>query len=203
VTTQTDPSQGADAGRNAGSSASRVSQYARGSLANMARSLLVIVALVAALVAIVPRSDLMDQPSVDANSVVAHAVKESGTAFEAPAGLGEGWTPTSARYAPSADGLRTWQAVWTTPTGQSVALKQTVGATPGWLAVATSQGRATGSVDLAGRTWERRQDARDQVHLVAVSPGGLTTVVSGTGGTDGTDEMGQFVAALRPAVPAG
>lgn len=211
VTTQADPGQGTEPGQGSSSASTqastqggtpRASRYAMGSLPNMARSLLVIVALLLAFVAIVPRSDLMSRPSVDATAVVANAVKESGTAFEAPAELGEGWTPTSARYAPSTDGLRTWQAVWTTPSGQSISLKQTVGATPGWVSVATNQARASGSVELGGRTWERREDARGQVNLVAKTPDGLTTVVSGTGGTGGTDEIGTFVAAFRPA-PAG
>lgn len=197
MTTHTEPGQGGPA--------ARVSQYARGSVSNMARSLLVIVALVAALVALVPRSDQMTPPAVDAQSVVAHAVKESGSPFETPMGLGEGWTATSARYAVSTDGLRTWQAVWSTPSGGSVSLKQTMAATPGWLGVATNQAVAAGSVDLSGRSWERRDDARGQIHVVSVSPEGLTTVVSGTvvSGAGGLDEIGQFVAALRPAPAAG
>ncbi len=170
-----------------------------GTVANMARSLLVILALVAALVAIVPRGEGVIRPGVDASSVVAQAVKQSGLPFELPVGLGDGWAATTARYAPSTDSRPTWQAVWTTPTGQSISLKQASGATPKWVDVATNQGTRAGQVDLAGRTWERRTDARGQTALVSVSPLGLTTVVSTTGGMD---EAGQFVDALAPAAPA-
>ena len=170
-----------------------------GTAANMARSLLVILALVGVLVAIVPRGEGTTAPAVDAASVVSQAVKDSGLAFEAPVGLGDGWTATSARYAVSTDSRPTWQAVWSTPTGASIALKQTSAATSKWLDVATNHGTREASVDLGGRTWERRVDSRDQTSLVFVSPQGLTTVVSATGGLD---EVGQFVDALRPAVPA-
>jgi len=170
-----------------------------GSIANMARSLLVILALVAALVAIVPRGEGVIRPAVDAGSVAAQAVKQSGMPFELPVGLGDGWQASSARYAASTDSRPTWQAVWTTPSGQSISLKQTSGATSKWLDVATNEGRPAGQLELGGRTWERRSDARGQTSLVAVSPQGLTTVVSAAGGGD---EVGQFVDALRPAAPA-
>ena len=174
-----------------------------GTLGNMARSLLVVLALVAALVAIVPRGEGSIRPPVDAGAVAAQAVKDSGMPFELPVGLPDGWTATTARYAPSADSRPTWQAVWTTPTGQSISLKQTWAATAKWLDMATNQGTSAGQVDLAGRTWERRSDARGQVALVSATPLGLTTVVSSTGGgTSGMDEVAQFVDALQPAARA-
>jgi hypothetical protein len=165
----------------------------------MGRSLLVILALVALLVAIVPRGEGTTAPPVDAGSVVSQAVKESHQPFEIPEGLGEGWHATSARYAVSTDSRPTWQAVWSTPSGASIALKQTTAPTSSWLDVAANHGDSDGTVELAGRTWERRVDARGQTSVVWVSPQGLATVVSTTGGMD---EVGQFVEALHPALAA-
>ncbi|MGV1027767.1 MAG: DUF4245 family protein [Dermatophilaceae bacterium] len=176
-----------------------MSRYAMGSAANMARSLLVILALVAVVVAIVPRGEGTTQPPVDAASVASHAVKDSGQPFEIPVGLGDGWHATSARYAGSTDSRPTWQAVWSTPSGESIALKQTTAPTSNWLDVATNHGSSDGTVELAGRAWDRKVDSRKQTSLVYVSPQGLATVVSTTGGMD---EVGQFVAALSPAAPA-
>ncbi len=167
-----------------------------GSAANMARSLLVVLALVAALVAIVPRTAGVTAPPVDAAAVAGAAVASSGVAFEVPVGLAEGWAATSARYAAGPDSVPTWQGVWTTPTGQHVSLKQAAGATPAWLEAVTNQAGDSGEVSLAGRQWRSRIDARGQTSLVSVSPQGLTTVLSTTG--DLTD-LGQFAAALRPA----
>ncbi|MEI2733208.1 MAG: DUF4245 domain-containing protein [Dermatophilaceae bacterium] len=179
------------------------SRYAMGSAANMARSLLVILGLVAVLLMIVPRSDGVSQPAVDAASVVSVAVKDSGVAFEFPAGLPAGWKATSARYAAATDSVPTWQAGWTTPSGQFVGLRQAMGVTPRWLDVATNAAsNAAGAVstqDLGGRTWQRLRDDRGQVHLVATAPSGLTTVVSAS---SEQAEFAVLVEALRPAPPA-
>lgn len=170
-----------------------------GTGANMARSLLVVLALVAGLIALVPRVDSVRQPAVDAASVVAYAVKESGTPFTYPVGLPAGWTPTTARYAASTDSLPTWQAGWTTPSGQFVTLREALNATPAWIATGITGGKVTGSVDVGGKTWEVRTDERNQVHVVSVSPDKLTTVVAASAGMD---EIRVFVEALQPAKPA-
>jgi hypothetical protein len=170
-----------------------------GSGANMARSLLVVLLMVAGLIALVPRVDQVRQPAVDAASVVAYAVKDSGTPFSFPAGLPAGWTATSARYAASTDSLPTWQAGWTTPNGQFVGLRQAVNATPAWVASGMSQAKVTGSVELAGRTWEVRTDERNQIYVVSVSADKITTVVSASAGID---DVRFFVDKLAPATPA-
>ena len=175
------------------------SRYSMGSGANMARSLLVVLALVAGLIALVPRVDSVRQPAVDAASVVSYAVKESRTPFSFPAGLPSGWTATSARFATSTDSRPTWQAGWTTPAGQFVGLRQTVDATPAWVATGITGGKVTGSAEVAGRTWEIRTDERNQLYAVSVSADKLTTVVSATGGMD---DIRYFIERLEPAKAA-
>ncbi len=157
------------------------SRYSLGSSSNLVRSMLVIVGFVAVLVAIVPRTTSVQQPAVDAASVVSDAVRQSGLALEAPVSLPAGWKATSARYGKSTDDIVTWQAGWTTPDGGFVALRQAKAVTPKWIAAATTQGVVDGSVDAAGRTWEKRYDAdHGTTSLVDEHQGGLSTVVSAT-----------------------
>lgn len=173
----------------------------------MARSLLVILALVGVLVAIVPRVSRVDQPPVDALAVASNAVRESGLPFEAPVGLPAGWKATNARYVRATDDLMTWQAGWTTPGGGFVAIRQTAVASPSWLRGATSGGTPQGVLETSGRTWQRLYDpARDRTSLVltpgsGAAPGAadpLTTVVTATAGME---EILAFTNALRPAPP--
>jgi hypothetical protein len=173
-----------------------------GSAPNMLRSLLVILGLVAVLVAIVPRVSRVDQPAVDAASVVSNAARVSGLPFEAPAGLPSGWKPTNARYEASTDDLVTWQGGWTTPKGGYVAIRQTKNGSAGWLKAATNDGLPQGSVDAAGRTWQKLFDASHNrtslVSQAAQESGGVTTVVTATAAMD---EILQFTDALQPVQP--
>ena len=170
-----------------------------GTLPNMARSLFVILAMVAGLVAIVPRVSEVKQPTVDAAAVVGYAVKSSGTPFSFPRDLPAGWVPTNARYAASTDSLPTWQAGWTTPDGLYFSLAQTVTATPNWVLLATNKGTERGTVQVAGRSWTHRVDERNQASLTRVE-GALTTVVVTTGSVE---QLAEFAARLQPAQPSG
>ena len=179
------------------------SRYSMGSSSNMVRSLLVILAMVAVLVAIVPRTTGITQPPVDAAAVVADAVAQSGLPFSAPVGLPSGWTATNARYAASTDALPTWQAGWTTPLGGYIAIRQTKTSSPAWLQAATGDGKPTGQVQVGGRTWARYQATAPQprTSLVDLPSGaaattGLTTVITATASDD---EVTTFVTALKPA----
>lgn len=175
-----------------------------GSAANMMRSLLVILVLVAGLIMLVPRVSEVRQPPVDALGVAAAAVKQSGTPLWAPTGLPEGWVSTVARFGPSTDSVRTWQAGWTTPGGGFVGLKQAVSPTDAWIAAVTANGvapkaPAESSTRLGGRTWQVLVDERGQTHLVN-RDGGLTTVVSSM---RGMPDAAVFVPALGPVAAAG
>ena len=150
------------------------SRYSLGTYGNMVRSLLVILGMVAVLVAIVPRVQSIQQPPVDASSVVTDAARQSGLPFDAPVGLPDGWSATNARYASSTDGLPTWQAGWSTPKGGYVAIRQTKTASPAWLQAATSGGRQTGTTDIAGTHVDevlRRREQADQPGLGALGRG--------------------------------
>ena len=170
-----------------------------GSLANMGRSLFVILVLVGGLVAIVPRVSEVRQPAVDAAAVVGYAVKSTGTPFWFPSPVPDGWVATNARYAGSTDSVPTWQAGWTTPDDRYFSLAQAKDATSGWLASATNKAKATGSAQIAGRTWTTYVDDRKQAIMSSASDG-LTTVVATTGSME---DLSGFVTRLGPAQPSG
>ncbi len=178
------------------------SPYSLGSTPNMLRSLLVILGLVGVLLAIVPRVSKVEQPAVDAVSVVANAVRESGLPYEAPVGLPAGWKATNARYGTSTDGLLTWQAGWATPKGGYVAIRQTRAASPNWVKAATNDGVSQGTVSAAGRIWQKEYDsAHDQTSLVNAPSGQAAGVATVVAATAQLDEVLVFTNALQPARP--
>ena len=192
-------SAAASQARQAGQPSQARSRYSMGSMPNMLRSLLVIMALVAGLVAIVPRVSEVRQPPVDAAAVAGYTVKSTGTPFLFPSEVPAGWVATNARYAASTDSLPTLQAGWTTPDGLYFSIAQTVGATPNWLALATNKGEDKGVVQVAGQPWTHRLDERRQPSLTRVD-GTLTTVVMTTGTVE---QLADFAAKLKPALPSG
>ncbi|GAB3448804.1 hypothetical protein GCM10027517_34290 [Phycicoccus ginsengisoli] len=174
------------------------SSYANGSVANMIRSLVVVGAIVAVLIAVVPRVNQVSQPPVDVGSVATQVATDTKWPIEAPQGLPNGWKATSVRYVRSTDGLMTWHAGYQSPTGNYVALEQTKDATAGWLSAQTNRAPRTGEVQVAGLTWGtyvRTGKVQNSLVHQAESPGQLTTIVTGTGTFE---ELSTFAESLRP-----
>ena len=178
------------------------SRYSLGTFPNMFRSMFVIGLFVLALVAIVPRITQVQRPAVDAAGKASQVAAQTSWPVQLPRGLGDGWVPTVATYAPGTEKVQTFTTVWTTPSGKDIALKQAAGATQGWVARSVDDGDAAGTVTVSGRTFEKfvANDA-GQVAYVARGDGarGLTLVASGTAPED---ELKAFVAALAPVTPA-
>ena len=173
-----------------------------GTLPNMLRSMLVIGLFVLALVAIVPRITSVQRPAVDAAAKAGQVAAQTAWPVQLPKGLGDGWVPTVATYAPGTEGVPTFTTVWTTPSGKDIALKQAVGVTDGWVRRSVGDGTPTGTVQVSGRSLERfaAQDAGQVAYLVrGTGAKGLTLVASGTASDD---ELKAFVAALAPVPPA-
>ena len=182
--------------------APRRSAYSMGTMPNMLRSLLVIGVFVAFLVAIVPRMDKVDRPAVDALSKARFTAADTSWPIEMPTGLGRGWVPTVATYAPGTEKVPTFTTVWSTPGGGDIALKQAVGVTPGWVKRTVNEAPRAGSVQVSGRTFERyaADDGRQVSYLVrGAGETGLTIAATGTASED---ELKAFVAALKPVTPA-
>lgn len=178
------------------------SRYSMGSLPNMLRSLLVIGVFLVGLIAVVPRISQVDRPAVDAAGKAAQTAAQTKWAIEMPAGLGGGWVPTVATYAPGTEQVPTFTTVWSTPSGADVALKEAVGVTDLWLRRSVNNGIRSGEITLAGRTFERyvSQDGK-QVSYVARGPGatGLTIAATTTGPEN---ELKSFITALAKVTPA-
>jgi hypothetical protein len=179
------------------------SSYANGSAANIIRSLLVIGAIVALLVAIVPRVNQVSQPPVDVTGTALQVAGDTGWPIEAPEGLPDGWKATSVRYVRSTDGLMTWHAGYQSPSGNYVTVEQTKDATANWVSAQTNRARETGQRQAGGRVWGTYvRSGKVQNSLVhKAAPGDeLTTIVTGTGTFD---ELADFADALRRVRPTG
>jgi hypothetical protein len=167
----------------------------------MARSLLVVAVLVALLIAIVPRVNRVSQPPVNVAAAAVEVAKESGWAISRPVGLPEGWKATSVRHVRSTDGLMTWHAGYTAPSGNYVALEQTKDPTRGWVEAQTNRARRTGELQAAGRTWATyERTPKVQRSLLAEGTAGdkLTTLITGTGTFE---ELTAFAEYLQPVEP--
>jgi hypothetical protein len=171
-----------------------------GSSANMMRSLLVVLALVAGLIALVPAGRL-GPPTSRGRSLSRlvcrerqrHAVLLPGRPAHGVVGHERPVCRVDGLTADLAGGV---DHAW----GQFVGLRQTVNATPAWVSAGMNQAKVTGTVELSGRTWEVRTDERNQVFLVSASAADrITTVVSGTGGME---DVRFFIDKLTPAKPA-
>lgn len=182
--------------------APRPSRYSLGSLPNMLRSLLFIGLLVAGLVAIVPRVDEVHRPAVDALAKARTTMTQTGVPLELPQGLGAGWVPTVATYAPGTEKVPTFTTVWETPAGGDIALKEATDVTDGWVARSVNDGARDGSVSVGARTFERYVSrSGTQVSYVERAAGSDPTTLVVTG-TTAEDELKAFVAALRELTPA-
>ena len=178
------------------------SRYSMGTLPNILRSMFVIGLFVLALVAVIPRISQVDRPAIDASGKASQTASETKWPIEMPTGLGKGWVPTVATYAPGTDKVATFTTVWTTPSGADIAFKQAVGATEPWLARSVNDGAPAGTATVAGRTFERYTDtARQQLSYVVRGDGttGLTLAATSTGPED---ELKTFVAALERVTPS-
>ena len=163
------------------------SPYANGSAVNMIRSLLVVGALVALLVAIVPRVNNVSQPPVDVAGTARQVAADTGWPIEVPDDLPDGWKATSVRYVRSTDGLITWHAGYQSPSGNYVAIEQTKDATQEWVSAQTNRARQTGERQVGDRTWGTYvRSGKVQNSLVhrAERPDQLTTIITGTGTFD-------------------
>lgn len=175
------------------------SSYANGSVPNMLRSLLVIGALVAVLIAVVPRVSGVSQSPVDVAGASVAFARESGWPLERPENLPEGWKATSVRFVSSTDGLRTWHAGYQSPTGNYVAIEQTKDGTAKWIEAQTNRAAVTGTVEAGGRTWTtyvRSGKVQNSLVHEPVAGDELTTIVTGTGTLE---ELTAFAGTLRKA----
>ncbi|MBD3782874.1 MAG: DUF4245 domain-containing protein [Micrococcales bacterium] len=175
------------------------SRYSMGSTKNLVLSLLAVLGMVLVLVLLVPRVDSVGGPPVDVHAKALEVAKSSGWPIVEPVGLPDGWTPTSVRYVPVTDGFRTWHVGYRTPSGTFVAVEQTKDPSRAWVAAQTNRAPREGTVDIAGRTWDKYvRDNKVQNSLLSVPPSGSGELATLVTGTATFEDMTTYVEHLQP-----
>jgi len=170
-----------------------------GNVRSLVISMVVILAAVLAWVAMVPRVREVSQPSVNVTSMARQVRRETGWTISQPA-LPAGWRATSVRFAAAAGGHRTWHVGYLSPEGNYVSIDQTdaTGATDDWVSARTADGRAEGTVSVAGTTWQKFS-SRDTAQRSLVSRGsGTVLLVTVLSGTAPYPQLVGFATALKP-----
>ena len=162
--------------------APRTSMYARGSAANMVRSLLVIVGFMAVLFFAVARVNTASVPQVHIDSLARQVVAQTSWPIAVGKDLPEGWTPSAVRFLPSTDKLRVWHVGYQTPDRTYAAIEQTMNGTADWIRAQTNRAPKTDMLTINGQAWDVYvRDIKTQNSLVhePAKPGELTTIVTG------------------------
>ena len=174
----------------------RRTERARTSVASMVISLAVVLGIVLVLLGITVRQNGVTQPPVDVAAGARVAATRVGFTPALPVGLPPQWRATSVRTTVATAEVLTWHAGYVIGSKDYAAVEQGKDAPAAWLAAQTNRGRADGTQDVAGVTWQRilRTD-KVQNSLVHVN-GAVTTVVTGTATYE---QLAVLAGALRPA----
>lgn len=145
----------------------------------MVRSLAVIIAVVAALVLIVPRPNEVVQP-VDVQAAAAGA--RAGLPFEpaVPSGLPTGWAPRTAKLQRGTDGVQMWLLSYATPKGTFAGVRQGANPTDTWEDRQVTDGGETGTRRVADQDWVVRSRLDRGITSWVLRRPGVTTIVTGT-----------------------
>jgi len=162
---------------------------------DMVRSLVLIAAIVAGLVLLVPRPQRVEQPPVDVASAATAATRILGFEVSVPRDVPATWVPTSAGVLDSSEGVRAWAISYRTPSGYA-GLRQAANPNPGWEAVMVAEGEPGSSLVISGTDWlHRDRPEKGTTNLVHRAPG-LTTITSSLGSVD---DAARLAAALDTA----
>lgn len=172
-----------------------------GSLPNMARSLLVIGALMVLVIFMVPRVNSLSGPPVDIPATAKDVAATSGWPVAVARGLPQGWTATSARYVRTGGGAMTWLAGYQSPEGNYASVEQTMTASSEWVEAEVNRAAVKGTMEIDGRTWTRYERSSKTQNSLLHRPEGsdeLTTLVTGTATFE---ELAVLIAHLEPVAP--
>ncbi|WP_068425457.1 DUF4245 domain-containing protein [Janibacter terrae] len=176
------------------------SHYAKGTTANMVRSMAVIVAITLALFFMTGRANNRTPESVDVAGTAQYRAQQAGQPFAHAEGLPDGWVATNVRYVRSKDGVMVWNAGYTTPDGEYVSVQQALDPGKAWVDTQTNNGARVGVLETKdGTSWVKRdREGKIQRSLVHVpeDKGELTTLVTGTGSWE---QLELFADHLEPA----
>jgi len=172
----------------------------RGTAFDMVASTVVVVALVALLVALVPRPNAVPIHEVDVAAAAQRAGRELGFDPALPQGLPAGWVATSADVRHSADGVTTWHVGYVTPSGNYASIEQAAWVTKQWEDIMDSGGtpRRPEVVTVDGTLWEQRyKDVRDVTALIHRGKSRTTMVTSKIDGLAGAEVLARSIPASQ------
>ena len=173
----------------------------RMSAANMIRSLAPLVLICLLVVGWIAFRQSGADPvrEIDPGSTVQLAAARADYEVQAPAGLPEGYRPTSART-DAGDAVEgapvTLEVGYVTPSEEYARFLTTDDPRADELTALLDDAREDGSVDVDGGTWSRLTSARGETVLTR-EDGGVTTVVTGSADED---ELETVAASIAPVV---
>lgn len=176
------------------------SHYGKGTVANMARSMAVILAITLGLFFMTGRPNSTTPESIDVAGTAEFRAQQAGQPFAYPEELPEGWAATNVRYVRSKGDVMVWNAGYTTPDGEYVSVQQAVDPGQGWVNTQTNNGARVGTLTTDdGRVWAKRDREGKVQRSLVNSPDDaseLTTLVTGTGSWE---QLELFAERLVPA----
>ncbi|MDP9395176.1 MAG: DUF4245 domain-containing protein [Actinomycetota bacterium] len=166
----------------------------RGSVADMLRSLLVVIGAVVVVLAITPRPNGEAVRVVDITPRLAEARAGAPYDVVAPTGLAARWRATSARVDRRPDGALRWHVGFVTPSDRYAGVVQSNEPAQPFVAEQSNSGLAQGETRVAGEPWQRLyHEAKDQRSLWR-RVGDSSVVVTGTAPWP---ELEELAASLR------
>ncbi len=159
----------------------------RGTVTDMVRTMLVILAVVTVIYFLVPRPNQIVQPAADVGGAAAAAVSELGFAPLVPQGLPADWVPTEAAVRDAADGIKEFHIGYRVGTDVKdnayAGVEQATRSTARWLEINDAGGTKVGDVTIEGVTWEQLyKPERAYTSLLLKRPNQVILVTSKNGG---------------------
>ncbi|MGZ4651266.1 MAG: DUF4245 family protein [Kineosporiaceae bacterium] len=160
----------------------RTRRGVRGTVADMVRTMVVVLAVVAVIWLLVPRPNRIVQPQADVAGVAAAATQELGYTPLIPQDLPSTWVPTEAAVRDAADGIKDFHLGYTSPQGQT-GVEQATRLTNRWLEINDAGGKTVGRVTIDGLVWVHLyKTERDYTSLLLRRPNQVILVTSKGGG---------------------
>jgi Protein of unknown function (DUF4245) len=168
-------------------------------LGDMARSMGVVLAVVALVVLITVRTRGQEIRLVDVPGTYAQAqIGSTPFPLVTPVGLTDRWRATSVYYDPpettGVPGVTLWHVGYVTPADQYAGMEQTNGVAADALSAAITDPAADGTSTVAGATWQRWSGNGGDRRALVRTTGTVTVVVDGTAAWG---ELEQLAGALQ------
>lgn len=142
----------------------------------------------------------MQPRNVDVQAIASEAAGDAGYDPLAP-DLPDGWTANYARWDSGVNsGVPAWEVGYLTPDTEFIRLTQTNTGNPTWISQTTKDSLVAGERSAGGATWQLRDSAKGEAHLVT-EVNGMTVVLSSEGDLSAVDTLA--VAVLADLAAAG